>query len=83
MYGRTEFGWFLGALTFATTAVAVLPDGRPRARLRTPAFSLLPILGWLSGLLGERSTSGGAPRSRTTSGSSSWEVELEVGSAVR
>lgn len=54
MYGRTEFGWFLGSLTLATTIVGGLPlDWWWRVLLGIGlAFALLPVLGWLSGPLG-------------------------------
>jgi hypothetical protein len=54
LYRRTEFGWFLGALAFATSVAAVLPVWW-WLKLVTGvvlAFVLLPVLGWLSGPLG-------------------------------
>lgn len=54
LYRRTEFGWFLGALTFATTVAAVLPVWWWLKLVVgvVLAFLLLPVLGWLSGPLG-------------------------------
>jgi hypothetical protein len=54
LYRRTEFGWFLGALAFATTIAAVLPVWWWLKLIIgvVLAFLLLPVLGWLSGPLG-------------------------------
>lgn len=54
LYRRTEVGWFLGALTFATTVAAVLPvDWWLKLVIAVLlAFAVLPALGWLSGPLG-------------------------------
>ncbi|OZM76660.1 hypothetical protein CFP66_39810 [Pseudonocardia sp. MH-G8] len=54
MYGRTEFGWFLGSLTLATTIAGGLPiDWWWRILVGVVlAFALLPVLGWLSGPFG-------------------------------
>lgn len=54
LYRRTEFGWFLGALTVGTTVAAVLPVAwwlKPVLGV-VFAFALLPLLGWLSAPLG-------------------------------
>lgn len=54
LYQRTEFGWFLGALTVGTTVAGALPvEWWLKLVLGLVfAFVLLPLLGWLSGPLG-------------------------------